>query len=144
PIRAPLSLSIWWKCTSWSRTAVYAFTSTFTRPKLTAPLHSARAMVVLYPIAASGSEARRPLVPAPTGHLGQTTGHVDGGAVLEVRADDLDAHGPAGSGAPHGRHHRGQAHHTGRLHPGELVAVGARLAVDEDGAGVDVGAVVVR
>ena len=40
-MRAPVLVS-WWKCTSWSRTAVYAFTGTFTSPKLIEPDQIAR------------------------------------------------------------------------------------------------------
>jgi hypothetical protein len=35
----------------WSRTAVYAFTGTLTRPKLIEPLHIARGMPRGYPLA---------------------------------------------------------------------------------------------
>ena len=42
--RAPVFFSSWWKWIVWSRTAVYAFTGTLTRPKLIEPLHVARGM----------------------------------------------------------------------------------------------------
>src|SRR3546814_12429441 len=46
-MRAPVPFSSWLKCTSWSRTAVYAFTGTFTSPKLIEPVHTDRTMPVL-------------------------------------------------------------------------------------------------
>ena len=43
-MRDPDFLSSWWKWTSWSRTAVYAFTGTLTSPKLIEPDQMGRAM----------------------------------------------------------------------------------------------------
>ena len=53
---------------------------------------------------------------------------------------------PTGSprGEAGGQHHGGQSAHAGQRRPGNLVAVRARLAVDDDAPGVDVGLVVVR
>ena len=52
-MRDPDFFSSWWKWTSWSRTAVYAFTGTLTRPKLIVPVQTGRAM-------AAGVPHRRP------------------------------------------------------------------------------------
>src|SRR5688500_7837312 len=51
-MRDPLFLSSWWKCTWCSRTAVYAFTGTLTRPKLIDPDHTDRGMAVPLPAGA--------------------------------------------------------------------------------------------
>src|SRR5687767_7149882 len=70
-IRAPVFFSSWLKWTSWSRTAVYAFTGTFTSPKLMVPLQTGRAMVVALP-------ARRPREPErfdPAGTWGEERRH---------------------------------------------------------------------
>src|SRR5262245_2943246 len=57
--RAPDFLSSWWNRTSCSRTAVYAFTGTFTNPKLIDPDHIARAMAAPYPVLARSSHLER-------------------------------------------------------------------------------------
>jgi hypothetical protein len=62
--RAPDFLSSWWKCTSWSRTAEYAFTGTLTSPKLMEPDQIALAMQGTYRVA---SAAKPPIDAAATG-----------------------------------------------------------------------------
>src|SRR3954453_15150336 len=59
--RAPDFLSSWWKWTSWSRTALYAFTGTLTNPKLIEPDQIALAMQGTYPVLRP--ETPRPLTP---------------------------------------------------------------------------------
>src|SRR3954447_1494127 len=76
--RAPDFLSSWWKCTSWSRTALYALTGTFTNPKLIAPDQIALAMLGTYPVLRADTPRREPgersrpqhvaSVPKPDGH----------------------------------------------------------------------------
>src|SRR3954463_953358 len=72
--RAPDFLSSWWKCTSWSRTALYAFTGTFTNPKLIEPDQIALAMQWTYPVLRPENACARsplpqhvPSVPEPGG-----------------------------------------------------------------------------
>src|SRR5215218_3372168 len=57
-MRDPDFFSSWWKWTSWSRTAVWAFTGTLTSPKLIVPRQTGRAMRNGVPVSPPGQSSR--------------------------------------------------------------------------------------
>src|SRR5262249_40950992 len=70
--------------------------------------------------------------------------HLDAGAIAVLGADDLDAHGQTGLGAPRGRYSARQIRHARIARPEELIGGGYAPTVDLDGALVALAHVVMR
>ena len=70
--------------------------------------------------------------PEAAGDLFDVAGKVDRCAVLQVRADNLDADRQPGGGQSDRRDHCRQVHGAERLQPGELIAIRDRRVIERD------------
>ena len=77
-------------------------------------------------------------------HVGEQLGKLDGGVVFEVGADELRVNGQIGLREADGGGGGRQAGCGGERYPGEVIHIGAGLAVDDEFAGFHAGAVVVQ